>query len=62
MAEPTKARAEQVIREMELLYKQADQVPPEVLWNLAPVVHQHEQQLKQQQQKEQQQLQKQQHS
>jgi hypothetical protein len=47
---------------VELLYKQADQAPPEVLLNLAPVVHQHEQQLKQQQQKEQRQQQKQQHS
>jgi hypothetical protein len=42
MTERTKARAEQVIREVELLYEQADQGPPEVLSNLAPVVHQHE--------------------
>jgi hypothetical protein len=62
MIERTKARAEQVIKEVELLYEQADQGPPEVLSNLALVVHQHEQQLKQQQQKEQQQQQKQQHS
>jgi hypothetical protein len=50
MAERTKASAEQVIREVESLYEQADQAPPEVLSNLAPAVHQHEQQLKQQQQ------------
>jgi hypothetical protein len=52
MAERTKARAAQVIREVELPYEQADQAPPEILSNLVPVVHQHEQQLKQQQQKE----------
>jgi phage-related protein len=61
-AERTKASAEQVRREVKLLYKQADQMPLEVLSNLSPVVHQHEQQLKQQQQKEKQQQQQQQHS
>jgi hypothetical protein len=74
----TKARAEQIRREVELLYEQADQAPPANIdhiyknnletqlekttaeligWlsNWGPVVHQHQQQLRQQEQKERQQ-------
>jgi hypothetical protein len=78
----TKARAAQIRREVELLYEQADQAPPNYTYhiyrhdlktqlekttaeligwlsNWAPVVHQHQQLLKQQQQQQQQQLQQQ---